>query len=167
LTLARCEGETETLLSIGITTFGYDSGRRVIARWLVDTLGGSHMRFASRIRALALALGALALSASVVVAGQGISTASGHVTNDRAIEALATAAAAGGAAAASSADALADAWAAANAGLDKAVDAIESNSTDADAGALDAIASAREAIAAGLAHAAAGADNAGDHPADH
>ena len=114
-----------------------------------------------------IAIAAVALSASVAVASNGLTIASGKA---------AAAAGAGLAIAAShaadiasargaaSAEALADAWAAANAGLDNAVEALDSNPTDKDAGGYDGISTARDAIAAGLAHAGAGAGNAGDHP---
>jgi hypothetical protein len=119
------------------------------------------------VRAPLLAVGAMALSASVALAANGLSTATGNAAA-AAGAGLAIAAghvadivSAGGAA---STEALADAWAAANAGLDNAVEALDSNSTDQDAGGYEGISTARDAITAGLAHAGAGAGNAGDHP---
>ena len=125
------------------------------------------MNRSTHLRALLLAVGALAVSASMTLAvsNSGLDKAAGTAAA-AAGAGLAKAASAGALVAAGSqvaTDARADAWAAANAGLDKAVDAINSNDTDADAGGLEGIAKARAAITAGLAHATEGAANAGSH----
>lgn len=125
------------------------------------------MQHATRIfRAPLLAVAALAVSASMALASNGLSTATANAAAAAGAGlAIATSNAADIASTgANSAEALGDAWAAANAGLDKAVDALDSNPTDSDAGGYDGISTARDAITAGLAHAGAGSDNAGDHP---
>jgi hypothetical protein len=115
-----------------------------------------------------IAVGAIALSASVALAANGLSIAAAKAAAAAGAGlAMATSHAAdiaSAGAAAASTEALGDALSAANAGLDKAVDALDSNPTDNDAGGYDGISTARAAIAAGLAHAGAGAGNAGDHP---
>ena len=120
------------------------------------------------IRAALLAVAALAVTASMAVASPaGLDFAAGKAAVAagaglaQAASVTATVVAAGSQA--SSSEALADAWAAANAGLDKAVDALNSNSTDADAGGLAGIDTARAAIAAGLGHAGDAAGNATGH----
>lgn len=120
------------------------------------------------ILATLLAVAALVVTASVTVASPaGLNLAAGKAAvaagAGLAQAASVTATLVGAGSQASSSEALADAWAAASAGLDKAVDALNSNSTDADAGGLDGISTARDAIAAGLAHAGDAADNAANH----
>jgi hypothetical protein len=104
----------------------------------------------TRLSATLLALGVLALSATIAqaAAGHPASAASTHA-RIAAAEAF------------SAGDAIADAWAAADAGLDKAQDALEGNPTDADAGGLAGIETARDAVEAGLAKAADAVGNAG------
>lgn len=127
-----------------------------------------------RLSALLLSVGALAVSASITLAAGssfGLSKATGVAAAAAgaglAIASSAAAQAAAAGSEVSATDAQAEAWAAANAGLDKAVNAINSNSTDADAGGLDGISTARDAITAGLAHAGDAAGNASDHPTGH
>jgi hypothetical protein len=60
-------------------------------------------------------------------------------------------------------NAAADPLAKAEAGLTKAMDALSSNPTDADAGGLAGLTTAWNAVTTGLAHAQAGAANAGTH----
>lgn len=62
-----------------------------------------------------------------------------------------------------SADSAADPLAAAQAGLTKAMDALNSNSTSADSGGLDGLTTAWNAVSAGLANAATGAAHADSH----
>lgn len=114
-----------------------------------------------------LAVGALAGSASIAVAAYGPSTVPAAAAAAAGLAIATSHASVAGAAAGAPSNAsaaLADAWTAANAGLDKASDALESNPTDADSGGWEGIATARDAITSGLAHAGAGAANAGDHP---
>lgn len=120
------------------------------------------------VRSTLLAVAALSITASMTVASPaGLDIAAGKAAvaagAGLAQAASVTAGLVTAGSQASSSEALADAWAAANAGLDKAVDALDSNSTAADAGGLDGISTARDAIAAGLAHAGDAADNATGH----